>query len=161
MVTAQVMNTGGRALDLTGVLELRDGPGDLSAGPFQVTTATTLGIGQRGDALVELDPALPAGPWTARMVLTSGRIERAVEATITFPDTAGEVGPRVVAEPVPLAQDPSVVIPTAIGLLVLAILMLLWALWRRRRKDDRDEAEPATQPVVPAARRSTDDAVRN
>jgi type VI protein secretion system component VasK len=108
---------------------------------------------------VTLDAALPAGPWQARLVMRSGRIEKAVEATITFP-AAGQVGLRVTAEPVPLAQNPSIVIPIAIGLLALAILLLLWSLWRRRRKNERNEAEPVAEPVVPAARRSTDEAVR-
>src|SRR5206468_3639121 len=38
-LTAQVRNTGARALDVTGTLTLSDGPGSASAGPFQVNTA--------------------------------------------------------------------------------------------------------------------------
>ena len=161
VVTAQVTNTGGRALDLSGELELSGGPGGLRAGPFPVDIRT-LGIDATGDVSVTLDQALPVGPWQARLVMRSGRLEKAVEATITFPDAAGRVGPGVVAEPVPLAQDPNVVIPIAIGLLVLALLMLLWLLLRRRSKDDDDEDDEQPAPaLLPTPRRSGDEAVRS
>lgn len=155
IVTAQVTNTGGRALDLSGELELAGGPGGLRAGPFPVDVRT-LGINQTGDVSVTLDKALPAGPWQAKLVMRSGRIEKAVEATITFPEAAGEVGPRVTAEPVPLAEDPNVVIPVAIGLIVLALLMLLWLLLKKRtkRKDDEDDDLPADGVGLPSPRRS-------
>lgn len=144
-VTAQVTNTGGRALDLSGELELVGGPGGLRAGPFPVAVRT-LGIDATGDVSVSLDGALPAGPWQARMVLRSGRLEKAVEATITFPEAG--VAPPVEAAPVPLAQDPNVVIPVAVGLLVLAALMLLWLLLRRRRRNDDDDEPDAGSPTV-------------
>jgi hypothetical protein len=152
-VTAQVTNTGGRALDLSGDLELTDGPGGLRAGPFPVDVRT-LGIGDTGDVSVILDEALPAGPWQARLVMRSGRLEKAVEATITFPEAAGEIGARIEAADVPLAEDPSVVVPVAIGLLFLAVLMLLWLLLRRRPKDDEDDDEQSTPAALPAPRRS-------
>ena len=44
-VTAEVTNTGGRALDLSGDLELTDGPGGLSAGPFAAELGRTLAPG--------------------------------------------------------------------------------------------------------------------
>ncbi len=156
-VTAQVTNTGGRALDLSGQLELTGGPGGLRAGPFPVDVRT-LGIDQTGDVLVRLDQALPAGPWQARMVLRSGRLEKAVEATVTFPE-AGAALP-VAATPVPLAQDPNVVIPVAVGLLVLAALMLLWLLLRRRHRNDDDDEQDAGSPAVAVPQPRTRAAVR-
>ena len=44
-VLATVHNTGGRALDMSGTLQLLAGPGGLSAGPFPATLGTTLAIG--------------------------------------------------------------------------------------------------------------------
>lgn len=162
VIQATVTNTGGRALDMSGNLSLTNGPGGLSAGPFPAELGTTLGIGQSQPVTVVLDKALPAGPWNARIDLTSGLLERAAEATITFPEAAGDIGPRVTAESVPLAEDPSVVIPIAVGLLVLAALMLLWLLLRKRSKrkdDDEDEDGSPDGLAVPAPRRS-DEPVR-
>lgn len=142
LVRATVRNTGGRALDMSGSLSLSEGPGGLSAGPFPAELGTTLGIGQSSPVTVVLDEALPAGPWKARIDLRSGLLERAAEATITFPDAAGEAAEPVAA--VPLSQNPAVVIPVAVGLLVLAALGLLWLLLlrRRRRLDGGEESLP-------------------
>jgi hypothetical protein len=85
IVSAAVQNTGGRAVDLSGELRLTNGPGGLSAGPFDAKLGTTLGIGQTEPVLVILDRAVPAGPWDARIVLRSGTTEREATATITFP----------------------------------------------------------------------------
>lgn len=153
-VRALVRNTGGRALDMNGTLSLTNGPGGLAAGPFPAEVGTTLGIGASAPVVVKLDPRIPAGPWTARLDLRSGLLERAAEATITFPEAAGEVGPRVDAEPVPLSEDPNVVIPIAVGLLVLAALMLLWLFLKKRTKREDDDDEPTEGLAVPAPRRS-------
>ena len=88
LVAATVRNTGGRALDLSGDLKLTNGPGGLSAGPFEAKLGTTLGIGQTESVLVILDRAVPAGPWDARIVLRSGITEREATAKITFPAAA-------------------------------------------------------------------------
>jgi hypothetical protein len=45
IILASVRNTGGRALDMNGTLDLLDGPGGLSAGPFPAALGTTLAIG--------------------------------------------------------------------------------------------------------------------
>lgn len=89
LVRATVRNTGRRALDLTGELKLDDGPGGLSAGPFEADPGTTLGIGDTAPVSVLLDQALPTGPWRARMTVVSGLEERTARATITFPETPG------------------------------------------------------------------------
>lgn len=157
-VQALVRNTGGRALDMQGELSLAGGPGGLAAGPFPAEVGTTVAVGATAAVLVSLDADFPTGPWNARLVMRSGLLERAAEAAITFPRAAGEVGPRVLAEPVPVARDPNVVVPVAIGLLSLAFLLLL-LLWRRRRKDDRDEVDAPTEPVIPTARCSPDEAL--
>lgn len=84
-VVATVRNTGGRALDVTGSLRLSSGPGGVSAGPFEVTSNTTLGIDDVQSVAVPLDRRLPRGPWEAHITLRSGLLERSAHATIAFP----------------------------------------------------------------------------
>jgi hypothetical protein len=84
-VIATVHNTGGRALDMSGTLRLRAGPGGLKAGPFPAKLGTTLAIGATEPVTILLDKRLPAGPWNARVDLHSGLVERHTQATITFP----------------------------------------------------------------------------
>ncbi len=92
MVVAAVHNTGGRALDLHGALQLSNGPGRLRAGPFAATLGVTLGIGDTEPVAVPLDVQLPAGPWDAQITLYSGLIARTARATISFPN-AGASAP--------------------------------------------------------------------
>ena len=88
-VLASVHNTGGRALDVNGSLQLLAGPGGLNAGPFPATLGTTLGIDDTEPVTIPLDKQLPAGPWHARINLHSGLLERDARATITFPGVGG------------------------------------------------------------------------
>ncbi len=138
-VTATIRNTGGRALDLTGVLRLTDGPGGVSAGPYATAGATTLGIGASGQVTVNLSKDIPAGPWKARIDATSGLLHRAATGEITFP-AAGGSAVAVPAKAVPLAKDRHVLIPLVAGLLLLVLIGLLIVFWRRRH--DEDEEEP-------------------
>ena len=112
VVRAAVVNTGGRALDLVGELSLRDGPGGAAAGPFAADVATTLEPGGQAPVTVLLEPALPAGPWLAVMTVTSGSLQRAAQATVTFPEP-GEVGAPVAAQPiaVPGSSAPPELVP--------------------------------------------------
>lgn len=93
-VVADVHNTGGRALDMTGSMTLTDGPGSLSAGPFPAKLGTTLGINDTGRVAFPLYKRLPDGPWTAHLALSSGLVHHEAAATLTFPDTAGR-GPLI------------------------------------------------------------------
>jgi hypothetical protein len=144
-VLAQVHNTGGRALDLSGTLKLTNGPGALSAGPFPARLGTTLGIGQSGPVLVPLDKALPAGPWLASLQLQSGELRRKVEGTITFPTRAATQSAPVVPKEIPFSEKHHVVIPVAvtlIGVVSLALLGLgLLAFLRRRRRDEEEDGK--------------------
>jgi hypothetical protein len=92
-VLATVRNTGGRALDLSGTLRLRSGPGGLSAGPFPATLGVTLAIGATETVTVPLDRRLPAGPWNARVALRSGLLERTRRATVSFPSRSSAGAP--------------------------------------------------------------------
>lgn len=149
-IRATVTNTGGRALDLTGELTLSDGPGGLSAGPFATTTVATLAIGDAAPVRVSLDPALPAGPWTARMTVRSSRLERTAQATIVFPDRADTTAEPVAAAPV--GRDRGLAVVGGGAVLLLVGLFLLLVL-RRRRRDDADgdaDAGAGRRPLVRA-----------
>jgi len=98
VVNTRVDNTGGRALDLTGSLELFDGPAGLQAGPFPIEIGTTLAPGMSAPAAVLLDPDLPDGPWRAVVTVASGTLEKRAQADITFPTTASATAEAVVAE---------------------------------------------------------------
>ena len=145
VVLAQVHNTGGRALDMSGTLRLSKGPGGLSAGPFPATLGTTLGIGQSGPVAVPLDKALPDGPWLATLDLRSGLLERKVEGTLTFPDKPATEGPPVTPRELPLYEKRSVVVPVAatlIGVVGLALLVLGWGAFARRRRAQEEQDRP-------------------
>ena len=133
-VLAQVHNTGGRAVDVSGSLKLSDGPGALSAGPFQVSSGRTIEPGGTAQVSVLLDQRLPDGPWKADLSLSSGLINRSVTAVITFPSSPG------IGEPVvPQSPYPNAVLA---GLLALACTALLWIgirSWRNRREPLRSE----------------------
>ena len=126
-------NTGGRALDLDGSLTLRAGPAGWPRARSPATVPTTLAPGQSGDVVVPLDRALPAGPWTARLTLTSGRLSRAVEASITFPEARGTAGAGVRPVAVAPVRDRRVVLPVAAGVL-LAVGGAVTAVALRRRR---------------------------
>jgi hypothetical protein len=143
VVTARVTNTGARALDLSGDLNLSDGPAGLATGPFPAQVGTTLGLGQTGPVTIVLPKEITGGPWTARLRLHSGLLEREAEARLTFPETSGETAPPVQAKNIPLAKDKRVLVPLAIGLIGI-VLLLLFSLWlfaklrSRRREQDED-----------------------
>ncbi|WP_338674178.1 hypothetical protein V1460_14725 [Streptomyces sp. SCSIO 30461] len=85
VLTAQVRNTGGRALDLSGALELTEGPGLMSAGPFPIQPGTTLPPGGIGTVSAGLAPMLPDGPWDVTLGLESGKTKQEVSANLTLP----------------------------------------------------------------------------
>jgi hypothetical protein len=119
-VTASVHNTGGRALDMTGTLQLLGGPGGLSAGPFPASLGTTLAIKDTRPVTVVLDKQIPDGPWDATIKLRSGLRERSAQASLTFPRAGQSAAPTaaaavpVRAEPPPSGR-PGWVYPAAIG----------------------------------------------
>jgi hypothetical protein len=87
LVVASVHNTGGRALDMSGTLQLSSGPGGLNAGPFAANLGTTLAIGATESIIIMLDKQIPDGPWHALVSLRSGLLQRSAQATIGFPAT--------------------------------------------------------------------------
>jgi hypothetical protein len=95
MVRATMRNTGGRALDMSGTLQLFDGPAGLRAGPFPATLGVTVAIGATEPVTIVLDERLPSGPWDARITLRSGLLERSARANITFPDRGSALPVKV------------------------------------------------------------------
>jgi hypothetical protein len=145
-VQALVHNIGGRALDLTGSLNLTNGPGGLRAGPFAAKLGTTLGIGQTEPVTIPLDPRIPSGPWTATVTLTSDEVTHEATGVISFPTVAGSSASPVAATPVHHHRGPSFIILTVVAAIVLlAVLLLLLLIWRRRKEEeDEDEAPKRT-----------------
>jgi hypothetical protein len=132
LIVATVRNTGGRALDMNGFLQLSDGPGGLSAGPFRAALGTTLAIGDTEPVTIALDPRIPAGPWRARVTLRSGLLERSVQATVTFPNAGASPVVAITTGRRGWSQ------PAVVGVVVLmglgiASLLLRSDLMRRRR----------------------------
>jgi hypothetical protein len=161
VVSAQVTNIGDRALDLGGRLQLSHGPGGLRAGPYDVQVPRTLGIGKTGDVVVALDKQTPVGPWLAKMALRSGYVHHAVTGRISFPLASGTSAKPVKAHPVPLTKNRNVLVPVAIGLILLMLIgLLLFLLWKRRnREDDEEDDGPhgSGTPALPTQRRHADE----
>jgi hypothetical protein len=135
-VTAQVRNTGGRALDLSGVLTLAQGPGGLSAGPFPVQLGTTIAPGQSEPVSVIFNRQLPDGPWQALIHLKSGLTGRTGHGTITFPRSADAAALRTaLLPPATAASRPYVIWAAVLALMFLAALafVLLRRNWRSSR----------------------------
>ena len=127
-VIAAVTNSGGRAVDIRGTLSLTNGPGSISAGPFDITETTTLAPGESGEVSVTLDDALPNGPWDATLTLTSGLLSEEASATITFPDAG--TGDTVVVED----NEPNWLIlggGIVVFLIALGAFARLWIIRRR------------------------------
>ncbi len=121
-VTAEITNTGGRALDVQGELALTNGPGGLSAGSVLVDSTVTIRPGETAPVSVSLAPELPPGQWHARLDLKSGLAAAQAEADLTFSDAA--------------AVEPEGGYRTAITAAVVLVLLLSGAaawLVRRRR----------------------------
>ncbi|MEU3472803.1 hypothetical protein [Rhodococcus sp. NPDC006774] len=84
-VVANITNTGGRALDPSGTVELSGGPGGISSTPVK-GSGGSIAPGQSGSVTFTLDPALPAGPWQAAVTVTSGLVNKTSNVELTFPD---------------------------------------------------------------------------
>ena len=134
-------NTGGRALDMSGTLELLAGPGGLRAGPFTADLGITLAIGGTEPVTIILDERVPAGPWDARISLHSGLLERSARATITFPHAG-------VSPPVDTESTPAGWLYPVVAALVLLLLRGVGALLALRRRRRRPPAPAAKDLVV-------------
>ena len=140
MVEAQVNNTGGQAIDASGTLKLTNGPGDLSAGPYQ-EPAVTLAPGQSQPITVYLNKEMPHGTWLATINETSGITQVTAQATIDF------------YEPVPPNHRWLILAIVLIVLLLLAAGLAVWLIRRNRRSSPGpgpghlDDVMPPRPPV--------------
>lgn len=125
-VVATVHNTGGRALDMSGTLQLRSGPAGLNAGPFAADLGTSLAVGDTQPVTIALDERLPAGPWDAHLSLRSGVLDRSARATITFPTTGA-------ASPVGTSSAPPRWLYPAVAALMVLLLGIAIRHARKRR----------------------------
>ncbi len=82
LVTAAVTNTGGRAVDVAGQLQLAS-PG-LNAGPFPSTGAVTLAPTQQATMSIPVPPKVSRGPWDATLTATSGSLSRTATGRLRF-----------------------------------------------------------------------------
>ncbi|MEV0391550.1 hypothetical protein [Polymorphospora rubra] len=146
-ITADVRNTGERALDLSGSLNLTDGPGAMRAGPYPVVLGATLAPGTSGQVVVELDARLPDGPWTAELTLTSGLLKETSTVTLTLPPPGSTSRAAVTAGRPFLAYALA-----GVALVVLVAAGLLAARHRDRIAARRPRARRASAGVRPAGR---------
>jgi hypothetical protein len=145
VLRARVTNTGGRALDVTGLLDLRDGPGGARSGPFDPESGVAIPTGATASVRFPLPGDLPDGPWTAEVALRSGALERSATARLSFSAAVQAVPAAPVA---PQGAPARPLDGRAVALAVLLLLLLILALllvWRRRRRDDGDEPAAAVE----------------
>lgn len=154
-----ILNIGGRAIDVSGELMLRDATGTVTAGPFPTALPKTLAPQSRDQVTVPLPASLASGPWEVTATMRSGLTERVATATVTFPDEPGEIAEPAESEIIggtdedgndiseQLRQQRRTLLPIASLLLLLALVMLFLLLWWQRR-DQKDEGEPAVSAGV-------------
>jgi hypothetical protein len=146
-VLAQVHNTGGRALDMSGTVSLAKVSGSLKAGPYAVQLGTTLAPGQSEPVLAAIADQLDNGPWDATIELQSGTIHESFTARITFPDGPG-TSPAAAAHPAHGAGHRVLIIIVAIVAVLIAVGalgLLLYVLRRRRRSAGSETASAGTR----------------
>ena len=145
-VTSLLTNTGERAVDVSGELDLEDGPAGLESGPYPFDGSVSIAPGDTAPMRITLDPDLPDGPWTARLTARSGLTEREAFAEVTFPTESDVAQEPVEATPV---RPGGPVGPAIAGLLLLLTSGILFLVWRRRREEDDGDREAV--PVAPTA----------
>jgi hypothetical protein len=128
VVRVPVHNTGGTVVDVHGTLQLSNGPGGVSAGPFHTLTVLTLAQGQSGQDTFDLTAHLPDGPWQATYTMVSGLVTQTGKATINFNGAAAVTAAAHTSFPV---------IPVAGAIAALIILAIAALLVTRSRRTAR------------------------
>jgi hypothetical protein len=91
-VRAVISNNGTRTLLIGGDLTLSNGPGGSRVGPVRANLDVALSPGGSAEWRVLLDHSLPRGPWSARVRLSSGQLERVADARLRFPVAGAAAG---------------------------------------------------------------------
>jgi hypothetical protein len=143
LVLAQVHNTGGRAVDLSGTLTLSAVSGKLTAGPYPAQLGTTVSPGQSEPVRFALTNQVGDGPWNVTVTLHSGLNQQTFRARITFPRAAG-TAPAAAAHPVGGGLSHVMILVGAILVALLAALTALVIVTYRRRGHHRNR--PGAQP---------------
>jgi len=125
VVRVPVHNTGGAAVDVHGTLQLSNGPGGVSAGPFHTAAVLTFAPGQSGQSTFDLTAHLPDGPWQASYTMVSGVITETGKAIINFNGTA---------KVTPTAHTSFPVIPVVGAIAAVIILAIAALLITRSRR---------------------------
>lgn len=131
-VVANINNSGGRAVDLSGTLDLTAGPGGLTANTVSAKT-TTIAPGDGGEVVFVLpnSSSLPAGPWQAAVKLESGFNKHDQSVELSFPDKG--VGNAVGASS---SMSGGAIAGIAIGAVVVLLVVIgasVYFLGNRRR----------------------------
>jgi hypothetical protein len=132
VVRAVVHNTGGRAVDLSGILAMSSVTGALAAGPYPAQLGTTLAPGQSEPVWFTLTSQMTDGPWNATVTLHSGLNQQAFRAKITFPSSSGTAAPAA-ARPVGGGLGFVTILAGTILIAIFAALIALIITHRRRR----------------------------
>ncbi|WP_157548030.1 hypothetical protein [Micromonospora sp. ATCC 39149] len=146
ILTARVVNTGKRALDLDGTLSLTDGPDGLGKGPFKVE-APTLAIGATTNLEVPVGQHLPDGPWTATLELASGWTKRSATARVTF-------APPGVTKPASDSDHSHIILVGGLATSALVLALLVGYARRQRRLTNQPVILRAWLPTPPFNRAS-------
>ncbi|MET3861730.1 hypothetical protein ABIE38_002666 [Dietzia sp. 2505] len=134
-VLATVSNTGQRAVDVAGTLDLTGGPGGLSSPPI-AAEPVTIAPGETAEVRFPLsaDLPVPAGVWNATVALASGaeKQTRAQDIAISPPDNGA-------ASDESTSAASATVRPLGAGVALVSLLaaLLLWFLVHRRRESGR------------------------
>jgi hypothetical protein len=132
LVRAEVHNTGGRAVDLSGTLTLSSVTGQLTAGPYSAQLGATLAPGQSEPVWFVLTSQITDGPWNATATLHSGLNQQAFRAMITFPRSQG-TGPPAAARPAGGGLGLVAILGGAILIAIFAAGIAVIITHRRRR----------------------------
>jgi hypothetical protein len=143
LVLAQVHNTGGRAVDLSGTLTLSAVSGELTGGPYPAQLGTTVAPGQSEPVTFTLTDQVGDGPWNATVTLRSGLNQETSRARITFPHAAG-TAPAAAAHPAGGGLSLAMILTGAILIALLAAIAVLVIITYRRRGHHRNH--PGAQP---------------
>lgn len=143
MVTAQVRNTGGVAVDVLGTAALSDGPGGLQTPAARTDETVNLAPGQHQSVSVHFDATVPGGRWLVTVKLASGNVHHEETGMVTVPTVAVAArAPTAGSTAAPHEKGSSAwwwALGSSLTLLaLLAGFLIPWLI--RRNRSDEDEA---------------------